>query len=165
MKLYVASSWRNEYQPAVVLDLRDCDHDVYDFRNPNSGDTGFHWSDIDQKWETWTPKQFIEGLSHDVAIQGFKSDAEAMDWADACVLVLPCGRSAHLEAGWFVGENKPLFILISPDVENEPELMYLMAGDPRKQIHDSMGSLLDALGMPWNERKQLGDLAGANWLE
>ena len=53
------------------------------------------------------------------------SDFRAMEWADTCVLVLPCGRSAHLEAGWFAGRGKRL-IIFTKDGE-EPELMALMA--------------------------------------
>ena len=34
MKIYVASSWRNAQQPAVVARLREAGHEVYDFRNP-----------------------------------------------------------------------------------------------------------------------------------
>jgi hypothetical protein len=47
-----------------------------------------------------------------------------MEWADACVIVMPCGRSAHIEAGYFVGAKKLLVILLAP---GEPELMYKMA--------------------------------------
>jgi hypothetical protein len=50
-----------------------------------------------------------------------------MEWADTCVLVLPCGRSAHLEAGWFCGQGKRCIIL-TRDGE-EPELMALLATD------------------------------------
>lgn len=39
--------------------------------------------------------------------------------------LLPSGRSAHIEAGYFVGARKPLHILLT--TEQEPELMYLMA--------------------------------------
>ena len=39
MKIYVASSWRNLLQPGIVLALRRCGHEVYDFRNPAPGDT------------------------------------------------------------------------------------------------------------------------------
>ena len=45
-KIYVASSWRNEYYPEVVAKLREAGHDVYDFRNPPSGDPGFKWSGV-----------------------------------------------------------------------------------------------------------------------
>ena len=123
MKLYVASSWRNTKQPLVVAQLRDWGHEVYDFRNPREDDSGFHWSEIDPDWQHWAPIQFRNALKHPLALKGFRSNVNAMCWADACVLVLPCGRSAHLEAGWFTGE-KPLYILLS---DGEPELMYAMA--------------------------------------
>lgn len=39
-RIYVASSWRNKYQPEVVAALRKAGHKVYDFRNPkDSGST------------------------------------------------------------------------------------------------------------------------------
>lgn len=45
-----------------------------------------------------------------------------MKRADACVLLLPCGNSAHLEAGWFAGQRKPVAVLCWE--LREPELMY-----------------------------------------
>lgn len=125
MKIYVASSWRNDYQEDVVRGLREVDHEVYDFKNPAPGNKGFHWSEIDPAWKTWRGEQYIKSLSHPIAAQGFAADWNAMRWAEACVLVMPCGRSAHLEAGYFVGAGKPLLILLSGDCE--PELMYKMA--------------------------------------
>lgn len=124
MKIYVASSWRNAHQQAVVERLRAEGHEVYDFRNPLPDNHGFHWSDIDPGWKQWTPEQFRTSLDHPVAEAGYGLDWEAMQWADACVMVMPCGRSAHIEAGYFVGAGKPLIILLS---DGEPELMYKMA--------------------------------------
>lgn len=124
MKLYVASSWRNQLQPIVVSLLREVGHDVYDFRNP-PGATGFAWREIDEEWERWTPEQYIKALEHTRAEAGFTSDFNAMRDAEGCVLVLPCGRSAHLEAGWFVGQGRPVFVLL--DQSSEPELMYKLA--------------------------------------
>ncbi len=135
MKIYVATSWRNDYQPDVVRGLRELDFDVYDFRNPTDGDHGFHWSEIDGGWESWSNEQYIKNLNHPIAETGYENDFTAMHEADACVLVLPCGRSAHLEGGWFVGAGKPLLILAS---KMEPELMYKMADS----IHIGLGSLL-----------------------
>ena len=71
-KIYVASSWRNEYYPEVV--------------------------------------------------RQFHNDIKAMEACDACVLVLPCGRSAHTEAGWFAGRGKKTVVYIPERLE--PELMY-----------------------------------------
>lgn len=142
MKLYVASSWRNELQPSVVADLRAAGHEVYDFRHPSAEDSGFSWGDIAANWQGWTPKQFIEALGSPIAERGFNSDFNAMQWADGCVLALPCNRSAHLEAGWFLGQGKPTFILIPPNYP-EPELMYRMCGLDR--LCTSMSELLSAL--------------------
>lgn len=122
MKIYVASSWRNVLQPRIVSLLRESGNDVYDFRNPSDNNNGFHWSEIDNNWQQWTATEYRQQLSHPIAEKGFKYDFDAMAWADVCVLVLPCGRSAHVEAGWMSGQNKPTFVLMM--AKDEPELMY-----------------------------------------
>jgi hypothetical protein len=125
-RIYVASSWRCDQQPLVVAMLRNYGHDVYDFRNPRPDDTGFAWSEIDPDWLAWKPRPFRDALDDPIAQDGFTSDFDAMQWADTFVLVLPCGRSAHLEAGWAIGAGKPTCILLHED-KFEPELMYLLA--------------------------------------
>lgn len=122
MNIYVASSWRNKYQPGVVNILRGMGHDVYDFRNPAPGNTGFSWAEIDPDWQKWTPEQFFVALGHPVAVSGFNNDFKAMRRADCCLLVLPCGRSAHAEAGYFAGSGKPVYVF-QPE-PCEPELTY-----------------------------------------
>lgn len=124
-RIYVASSWKNDEQPGIVRLLRAAGCEVYDFRHPREGDDGFSWSEIDPAWKDWTPEQYIEALAHPVAQRGFGLDWGAMEWADTGVLVLPCGKSAHLEAGYFVGAGKRLYILMLD--QNTPELMYKMA--------------------------------------
>jgi hypothetical protein len=125
-RVYVASSWRNAEQPSVVRELRLAGHDCYDFRNPFNGVPGFAWSEIDPQWTSWTAEQYRTHLTTSpIAARGYVNDLRAMEWADTCVLVLPCGRSAHLEAGWFAGRGKRCIIL-TRDGE-EPELMALMA--------------------------------------
>lgn len=116
MKIYVASSWRNERQPLVVQALRDAGHEVYDFC-----ENGFHWSQIDPNWEAWTPAEMRAALDHPVAIEGYRLDYAVMEWAEAFVYLLPCGRSASLEAGWGAGKGKPTAALLS---DGDPELMY-----------------------------------------
>lgn len=121
-KVYVASSWRNPFYPEVVKRLGDEGHQVYDFRNPPHGGSGFHWTDIDENAPNWTFEQYAEGLHHPLAEKQFSADLEALKWADTCVLVLPCGRSAHTEAGWMAGAGKRVIVFISKMIE--PELMY-----------------------------------------
>lgn len=139
MKLYVATSWRNARQPLIVVTLRAAGHEVYDFRNPKEGDLGFHWSQIDPDWQSWSPEQFKSALHHPLAREGFLSDMDAIKEADGGVLVMPCGRSAHLEAGCIVGSGKPLWILLS---DGEPELMYKMA-----YVYADMDKMVDHIGV------------------
>lgn len=122
MKIYVASSWRNPFQQEVVAELRNNGHEVYDFMNPPHGNGGFAWSDIDQNWIGWTTDDYRKALEHPIAEAGFHSDFDGMKWADVCVMVLPCGRSANTEAGWMKGAGKKV-IVFSP-IKQEPELMY-----------------------------------------
>lgn len=125
MRIYVASSWRNQEQPNVVKALRSAGHEVYDFRNPAPGDNGFGWSEIDPDWKNWSKEQYLQALEHPIAIDGFNKDLAGMERAEAFVLVMPCGRSAHLEAGWAIGRGKPTAILLAEG--QEPELMYRLA--------------------------------------
>lgn len=122
MKIYVASSWRNEFYAAVVERLRAEGFDVYDFRNPPSGDEGFKWSNVDANYMEWTPEEYRNQLMNEKAVRQFGNDLEAMNSCDACVLVLPCGRSAHTEAGWFAGRGRKVIAYIP--TKQEPELMY-----------------------------------------
>lgn len=126
MNIYVASSWRNGMQSAVVHLLRCARFEVYDFKNPKEDNHGFSWKKIEPDWQNWTVEQYLKALQSPIAEAGFNLDYDAMKAADCCVLVLPCGRSAHLEAGYFVGANKPLHIYL-PEPKTEPELMYKMA--------------------------------------
>lgn len=124
-KIYLASSWRNNQQPELVVQLRREGYDVYDFRKPVENDSGFSWSEIDPNWRKWSVSQFKAALDHPFSDRGFGFGFEAMKWADTFVLLLPSGRSAHIEAGWAMGARIPTFILM-PEGE-EPELMYRMA--------------------------------------
>ena len=138
-KIYLASSWRNPNQPRAVEMLREAGHEVYDFRHPKQGDTGFSWGDIARNWRNWSPIKFIQGLQHPIAEAGYSSDKAALDWCDTCVLLLPCGRSAHLEAGYTIGQGKPTLIVL--DGKFEPELMYLLAHAVVPDISDMLRGL------------------------
>ncbi|MCL2464224.1 MAG: hypothetical protein FWF28_04050 [Micrococcales bacterium] len=130
MRVYVASSWRNERQPEVVAALREAGQEVYDFRTSGPGERGFSWRDVGLAPERTAPgagdtvpaDDYLAALRHPVARAGFDVDFAAMQWSEACVLVLPCGRSAHLELGWAVAAGRWTAILL--DDPCVPELMY-----------------------------------------
>lgn len=121
--IYVASSWRNPKQLAVVSRLKEAGHTVYDFRNPAPGNTGFSWSSIDPEWQGWTPEEFRAALRHPIAREGMSLDECALRASGVTILVMPCGRSAHLELGVAIGLGQRTAILLA---DGEPELMYGM---------------------------------------
>ena len=161
MRIYVASSWRNEFQPAVVQVLRTAGFEVYDFKNPAPGDDGFHWSEIDGGWRRWSPERYVRALEHPIAEKGFGKDMRALEACDVCVLVLPCGRSAHLELGHACGTGKRTYVLMhgheghsfsdAPcgacgDMDGchggiEPELMYKMCTGIATSVKELLGML------------------------
>lgn len=122
MRIYVASSWRNARQPEVVAMLRGRGHDVYDFKNPAPGNHGFSWREIDPEWQAWTPHAYRRALATPIAEAGYEADVRALRDCEACVLVLPSGRSASWEFGYAMGQGKP-GVVFMPEA-CEPELMY-----------------------------------------
>lgn len=131
--VYVASSWRNAFYPAVIATLRAAKIDHYDFRNP-PGRAGFGWEQVTGsrhshkdlapgERHTETIDSYLDMMAHPLAAEGYAADREALDRADAVILVLPCGKSAHLELGIAVGAGKRTAILLEEPME--PDLMYM----------------------------------------
>lgn len=142
MKIYVASSWRNVLQPAIVHALRRCGHEVYDFRHPAPGNDGFAWSDIDPDWKSWSPEAYRAALQHPIAEAGYGLDIGALRACDAVVYLLPCGRSASWEFGYAMGQGKKGYVLLLEAAgPQEPELMFREA-----TIIVSMDELMDEFG-------------------
>lgn len=154
MNIYVASSWRNNLQAAAVVHtLRAAGAEVYGFKNPSNA-TEFKWADVDlvpwmgtqDNQRTPMPYEgvvevdkYLDSLEHPRAEEGFASDFAAMQAADIMVLVLPCGRSAHLKLGWAVGAGKRTAVLLDDPVG--PELMYKMVDYLATDLMDLLGWL------------------------
>jgi hypothetical protein len=149
MRIYVASSWRCDRQPGVVAALRAEGHDVYDFRNPEPGNRGFSWRQIDPD-RSWLadPARFRAGLQHPVARRGFDLDMGALKACDVCVLVLPCGRSAHLELGWVASAPGKRAIVLLDDPVSEPELMYLACDEICVSLEEVIAAIRRGPGCP-----------------
>lgn len=154
--VYVASSWRNPMQPGVCAALRSAGIEHYDFKNPPHGKGGFHWSEVMPSYrkvdvglglvqeQLAEEQEYLTALQHPVAQHGFDSDMDALNKADAVVLILPCGRSAHLELGYAVGAGKATAILLDGDLNGgmvTPELMYKMVDHVSPSLFDLLGWL------------------------
>lgn len=142
MNIYVAASWRTPQQPVVVQALRAAGHKVYDFRKD-----GFSWSQIGLS-DNPSLVEYLDRLqTHPRAREGFNRDMGALEACDACVLVLPCGRSAHLEFGYAIGQRKYTVVLFLEDPV-VPDLMYLAADRHAVSIEQAVRQLhyLNAYG-------------------
>lgn len=126
-RIYVASSWRNPMHPAFVERLRAEGHEVFDYRNPAPGNTGFAWRQIRPEPPPWSAEETLMVLSHEIATHSFSLDFGGMQQADTCVMLQPCGRSAALELGWSVGAGKHTVAVLVDG--QEPELMLNMADE------------------------------------
>lgn len=146
-KIYVATSWRNEDQQKVVQAFEDLGHRVYDFKHPCRfygnvpysedpywnetvealiWENGFRWDHVKlKKPYSGTPEEAEIILRDPASEKGFDFDMNALNECDALVLVLPCGRSAHLEAGYATGLGKPVYVL-QYETPVKLELMYKM---------------------------------------
>lgn len=138
-KLYVASSWRNLSYDLVCEKLQKSGFDILDWRKQGKG---FTWDQVgitnNDEVNSAEYRQII--YTNRIAAAGFDSDFNMMKQADQAVMLLPCEKSAHFEAGWFWGAGTPIHIL--GFAENmQPELMYLGADTINFTIAELVGSL------------------------
>ena len=108
MKIYIASSWKNVAavrKAAKILRYRHR-HSVDDFTDPSHGRFVFSYTEIDN----YQHMDGIKFLKQPKAQRAFQEDKKWIDWADVVLLMLPSGRSAHLEAGYAAGRGKKLII-------------------------------------------------------
>ena len=120
--LYVIGSLRNPEIPGIAAKLRDYGHDVFDdwyAAGPHADD---HWKD----YEVARGRSYIEALDGYPAGQVFRYEKSHLDRCQAAVLVLPAGKSGHLELGYFIGSGKPGYILLPPG-DDRWDVMYRFA--------------------------------------
>lgn len=122
--IYLVGSLRNPAIPKVAEELRTLGFEVFDD----------WWSASEDADEWWQHHENFKGNSYKDAIYGhhancvFDFDYKHLSRADIGVLVLPAGKSGHLEFGWLIGKGKAGYILF----EKEPErfdIMYRFADD------------------------------------
>jgi nucleoside 2-deoxyribosyltransferase len=77
-----------------------------------------------QKYEQQRGHTFTQALAGNAARHVFNYDRRHLDASDAAVLMLPAGKSGHLEFGYMIGQKKPGFILLN----GEPERWDVMYG-------------------------------------
>lgn len=119
--IYVIGSLRNEKIPEVGNALRSIGLDVFDDWYGAGPEADDYWKAYEQK----------RGRNYEEALEGyavknvFGFDKTHLDRVDAGLLVLPAGKSGHLELGYITGLGKPSFILV--DDADRWDAMYRFA--------------------------------------
>ncbi len=116
--IYVVGSLRNPKVPQIAEVLRDIGYDAFDdwyAAGPTADDS---W----QAYETARGHDCQAALAGYAAQHVFKYDRSHLDRCAAGLLVLPAGKSGHLELGYLLGQGKPGYILL----DGEPERFDVM---------------------------------------
>jgi hypothetical protein len=116
-KVYIIGALKNSNIPDIAQHLRP-KYDVFDqwiTPGPDADQYLFEYA----KHRGWNYK---EALSCYAAKNNFDFDKRHIDLADIVIMVMPCGKSGHLELGFSIGAGKEAHILF----DKEPERFDLM---------------------------------------
>jgi hypothetical protein len=120
--IYVIGSMRNPRIPIVAAALRAIGWDAFDdWYSPGP--------ECDDKWQEYEKargRSFREALEGHHAKHAFALDEHHIERCAVGLLVLPAGKSAHIELGVFRGMNKPRYILMDGEPDRY-DLMYRFA--------------------------------------
>lgn len=116
--IYVIGSLRNPVVPKVAEALRSVGLDAFDDWYAAGPEADDYWRD----YEKSRGHNFKQALSNHAAKNVFEFDKRHLNRVDMGILVMPAGKSGHLELGYLVGLGKPGFILL----DGEPERFDVM---------------------------------------
>ena len=134
MRIYLIGSLKNPYIPTIGKRLRELGHSVFDDWH-SCGPTG----DVDWRhYHQARGDNYAEALKGKAAKLHFDFDMQHLAEADAGILILPAGKSAHLELGLLAGWGRPTFVFFDA-VPHDWDLMYKIADhvffDEEKLLH------------------------------
>lgn len=134
--IYLVGSLRNPAIPKIAETIRAEGHDVFDGWFSAGPEADDHW----QAYADLRGQTFAEALADYPAQHVFNFDLTHLKKADTVVLVLPAGKSGHMELGWALGKGKRGYILLD-GVPERYDVMYNFADGVFADIYD----LLEAL--------------------
>lgn len=122
MVVYLIGSLRNAEVPKIANVLRrETEWEVFD-------DWYAAGPEADDKWREYEIAKghsYIEALRGHAARNVFQFDKRHLDRADAVILVLPAGKSGHLELGYSLGRGRRGYVLL--DNPDRWDVMYQFA--------------------------------------
>lgn len=122
--IYLIGSLHNERVPQVAMELRDKGFDVFDDWYAAGPEADDYW----KKYEQGRGHTYAQALTGYAAVDVFEFDQSNIHRSDIGVLLLPAGRSGHLEFGYMCGQGKPGYILFDGEEPEERwDVMYQYA--------------------------------------
>jgi nucleoside 2-deoxyribosyltransferase len=134
--IYLIGSLRNPEVPELASFLRRDGYDVFDDWYAAGPEADDYW----QKYETARGHTYREALDGYAARHVFEFDKWHLDRCGIGVLLMPAGKSGHLELGYLAGQGKPVFVLFN-EIPARYDVMYRFA----KAVCTSKTELLEAL--------------------
>jgi len=117
-QIYLIGSLRNEQVPIIGNQLRAKGFNVFD----NWHSAGENADDCLRDYCRAKGSTYIEAMADTATQNIFNFDKRNLDASDAAVLVMPAGKSGHLELGYMAGKGKYTYILM----DGEPERFEVM---------------------------------------
>lgn len=120
--IYVIGSLRNENIPTISATLREeTGLEVFDDWFSPGPEADDFW----KKYEEARGRTYQEALKGWAGKHVFEFDKFHIDRADIGVLIMPAGKSGHMELGYMIGRGKPCYVLM--DVQDRWDVMYQFA--------------------------------------
>jgi len=127
MRIYIASSWKNQEKVlALAKRLESEGFEVDAFCRATDKRYSFHWSEFVDDEAELLNYNAIDFLNDPRVYRAFKEDKKWLNWSECVIMLMPCGRSSHLEGGYAKGNGKLLYIY-GEFPKGEFEVMYALA--------------------------------------
>jgi nucleoside 2-deoxyribosyltransferase len=122
--IYLIGSLRNPQVPIVAKALCEAGHEVFDDWYEAGPEADDYW----QKYEEDRGHSYQEALFGYAAQHVFQYDRTHLYRCKVGVLLLPAGKSGHLELGYMIGQGKPCYILLDKPPERWDVMYNFAAG-------------------------------------
>ncbi|HDY89862.1 MAG TPA: hypothetical protein ENH82_17310 [bacterium] len=131
MKIYIASSWKNQHAVEMLTTLlKDKGHEVLSFVENNYGEGHNHIAKVPMPFEEWVTTEHAE--------QSFKYDTDGATKSDLVIYISPSGKDAAAECGMAWAKGIPIIGLIAKGED---------FGLMRKMMHDWVSRYTEIIEM------------------
>jgi len=130
-KIYLIGSLKNWKVIDIGKRLRKLGYEVFDDWISPGPEADDFW----RKFEKLRGSTYKQALNNFAARHIFEFDYHHLNNSDIVILIMPAGKSGHLELGWALGKGKKGYVLFDKEPERW-DLMYQFCDDVFFNIKD-----------------------------